>query len=164
MVISDSTFKGNRTDKSGKIIQDFLAEKNIETQTYEIIPDIKEKISSRLISLADNEDYDLVITTGGTGFGPKDVTPEATLEVIEKQAPGIVEAIRKHGKDRTPYAMLSREVAGIRGTTVIITMPGSSKGAKESMQALFPGLLHAFPMLWGSGHDGDKNWLKKKDE
>jgi len=163
LVISDSTFAGTRQDKSGKLIREFLALQKVQTGTYEILPDDAEKISARLIVLADDEGYDLIFTTGGTGFGPKDVTPEATLKVIEKQAPGIAEAIRRHGKERTPYAMLSREVAGIRGTTVIINLPGSSKGAEESMQALFPGLLHAFPMLWGGGHDDDKKWVRKKD-
>jgi molybdenum cofactor synthesis domain-containing protein len=113
-----------------------------------------------LRQLAD-ENIDLIITTGGTGFGPKDITPEATANVIEKEAPGLVETIRRYGKERTPYAMLSRELAGIRGKTVIINLPGSSKGAQESMEALFPGLLHAFPMLWGGGHDEKKRWVKK---
>ncbi|KAA3614781.1 MAG: bifunctional molybdenum cofactor biosynthesis protein MoaC/MoaB [Calditrichaeota bacterium] len=161
LVLSDSTYEGNREDKSGKIIQSYLKEKSLETEFYEILPDDIQKIKNRLIELSDDEKCDLIFTTGGTGFGPKDFTPEATLEVIEKEAPGIVEAIRKHGKERTPYAMLAREAAGIRGTSVIINLPGSSKGAEESLQALFPGLLHAFPMLWGGGHDGNKKWVKK---
>jgi len=162
LVLSDSTYEGNRKDKSGKIIQAYLEEKSLKTTFYEILPDDEQKIKVRLLELADNEKCDLIFTTGGTGFGPKDITPEATLQVIEKEAPGIVEAIRKHGKERTPYAMLAREVAGIRGNTVIINLPGSSRGAEESLQALFPGLLHAFPMLWGGGHDGDKKWIKKQ--
>lgn len=161
LVISDSTYAKSRKDNSGKIIQEFLVSKNAKSSYYKVLPDDPQMIKEELIDLADKQDFDLVITTGGTGFGPKDGTPEATLEVIERQAPGIVEAIRKHGKERTPYAMLSREVAGIRGTTLIINLPGSSKGALEGMQALFPGLLHAFPMMWGGGHDGDKNWVKK---
>ena len=161
LVLSDSTFSGDREDKSGKIIQAYLKEKSLETKFYEILPDNEQKIKVRLLELADNEKCDLIFTTGGTGFGPKDLTPEATLQVIEKEAPGIVEAIRKHGKERTPYAMLAREVAGIRGTTVIINLPGSSKGAEESLQAFFPGLLHAFPMLWGGGHDDNKKWVKR---
>lgn len=162
LVLSDSTYEGKRDDKSGKIIRDYLKGLSLETSFYEILPDDLQKIQTRLIELADKEDCDLIFTTGGTGFGPKDLTPEATLKVIEKAAPGIVEAIRKHGKERTPYAMLAREVAGIRGTTLIINLPGSSKGAEESLQALFPGLLHAFPMLWGGGHDGNKKWNKRK--
>ena len=85
-------------------------------------------------------------------MGPNDVTPEATLPVIEKEIPGIAEAMRKHGKERTPYAMLAREVCGMRKQSVIINLPGSSKGAKESLEALFPGLLHGFLMMWGGKH------------
>ena len=161
IVISDSTYAGKRKDTSGKIIKEFLENKNINTSLYEILPDDPRQISEKLCDLADNQDFDLIFTTGGTGFGLKDVTPETILEIIDKAAPGIVEAIRKHGKERTPYAMLSREVAGVRGNTLIITLPGSSKGASESLQALFPGLLHAFPMMWGGGHDENKKWTKK---
>jgi len=160
IVISDSTHAGKREDKSGIIIKEFLESKNIQTSLYEILPDDSKLISGRFKDLADNQKYDLVFSTGGTGFGPKDITPESVLEILDKTAPGIVEAIRKHGKERTPYAMLSREVAGIRGNTLIITLPGSTKGALESMQALFPGLLHVFPMMWGGGHDS-KKWIKK---
>jgi len=153
LVISDSTYQGKREDKSGKIIQKFLSQHGLETKFYELLPDNQAMISQRLKELVDNEKVDLIISTGGTGLGPKDVTPEATQAVIEKQIPGIEETIRRHGKERTPFAMLSREVAGLRGQAVIITLPGSSKGAKESMEALFPGLLHSFPMIWGGGHE-----------
>ena len=152
LVISDSTFAGTREDKSGKIINEFLAKQNIEVKVYEILPDDLEKIQNRLKELSDKEKIELVITTGGTGFGPKDLTPEATLTILEKQIPGVTETIRRHGKERTPYAMLSRETAGIRGKSVIINLPGSSKGAKESMESLFPGLLHIYPMMNGGGH------------
>ncbi len=152
LVISDSTYAGTRKDKSGKIISEFLKSKQVDVAVYDILPDVPEQIKSRIVELADKEKIDLIITTGGTGLGPKDYTPETTAEIIDKDAPGIVEAIRKHGKDRTPFAMLSRELAGVRGKTLIINLPGSSRGAKESMEALFPGILHAFPMLWGGGH------------
>jgi len=152
LVISDSTFAGKREDRSGKIIKEFLTTQPIETEFYEILPDDKDKISSRLIELVDNEKIELILTTGGTGMGPNDVTPEATLHVIEKEIPGIAEAMRKHGRDRTPYAMLAREICGIRKQSVIINLPGSSKGAKESLEALFPGLLHGFLMMWGGKH------------
>ena len=152
LVISDSTFKGAREDKSGKIIKNYLTEKEINVEVYDVLPDLKEQITERLIELTDSDKIDLIFTTGGTGFGPKDYTPEATKPVLDKEAPGIAEAIRKHGKDRTPFAMLSRELCGIRGQTIIINLPGSSRGAKESLEALFPGLLHGFPMLWGGGH------------
>ncbi|MCK6620579.1 MAG: bifunctional molybdenum cofactor biosynthesis protein MoaC/MoaB [Calditrichaceae bacterium] len=152
LVISDSTFAGQREDKSGKIIQQFLEKQEVSVAVYEVLPDEKEQIRERLIQLADREKIDLLFTTGGTGLGPRDVTPEATREVIHKEIPGIAEALRKHGKERTPYAMLSREVSGLRGNCLIVNLPGSSKGAQESMEALFPGLLHAFPMMRGFGH------------
>jgi molybdenum cofactor biosynthesis protein MoaC len=152
LVISDTTHAGKRRDKSGKIIQEFLADKPVKIEFYEILPDEKEMIAERLRVLTDNEKVKLIFTTGGTGLGPRDVTPEATLTVIDRSVPGIVEAIRSHGRDRTPFAMLSRGEAGVRGDCVIINLPGSSKGALESLQALFPGLLHIFPMLEGKSH------------
>jgi len=151
--MSDSTAAGQREDKSGRVIADFLANQPVTVDCYEVLPDDKEVIAARLKRLADEEGCQLVFTTGGTGLGPRDVTPEATLSVIERSVPGIAEAIRKHGKERTPFSMLSRGEAGVRGQCLIINMPGSSRGALESMQALFPGLLHIFPMMEGKGHE-----------
>lgn len=156
LVISDSTFAGKREDKSGKIIREFLAGQPLAVDVYEILPDDGELISNRLRELIDNEGVRLIFTTGGTGLGPKDLTPEAAQRVIDKEVPGIAEAIRRHGKERTPYAMLSREVVGLRGESLIITLPGSSKGASESLEAIFPGLLHIFPMMAGGGHGKKK--------
>jgi molybdenum cofactor biosynthesis protein MoaC len=152
LVISDSTHAGKRKDKSGKVIQDFLKNQPVKNDFYEVLPDEKELIAERLRQLADTEKVKLIFTTGGTGLGPRDVTPEATLAVIDRSVPGIVEAVRSFGKDRTPFAMLSRGEAGVRGDSVIVNLPGSSKGAQESLQALFPGLLHIFPMMQGKGH------------
>ncbi len=152
LVISDSTHAGTRKDKSGLIIKDFLADKPVDIAFYEILPDDRQLIPTRLKKLADDDGCRLVFTTGGTGLGPRDVTPEATLDAIDRTVPGIVEAIRRHGKDRTPYAMLSRGEAGERNGCLIINVPGSSNGALESLQALFPGLLHIFPMMDGKGH------------
>jgi len=152
LVMSDSTFAGDREDKSGKVIAEFLTGQPVAVACYEVLPDDRETIASRLKKLSDQEGFQLVFTTGGTGLGPRDVTPEATLAVIERSVPGIVEAIRRHGKERTPYAMLSRGEAGLRGECLIINLPGSSRGALESLQALFPGVLHIFPMLAGKGH------------
>lgn len=152
LVISDSTFEGKREDRSGKIIKEFLSTQPIDVKLYEILPDDKERIQKRLIELVDQENIGLIFTTGGTGMGPKDVTPEATKTVIEKEIPGIAEAMRKHGKERTPYAMLAREVCGMRKKSVIINLPGSSRGAKESLEAIFPGLLHGFLMIAGGKH------------
>lgn len=156
LVISDSTHAGKRKDKSGLIIKEFLEDQPVNVSVYEVLPDERKLISEKLIALAEDEKMQLVFTTGGTGLGPRDVTPEATLDVLERTVPGIVEAIRKHGKDRTPFAMLSRGEAGVRGDCVIINLPGSSKGTMESLQALFPGLLHIFPMMRGKGHGKKK--------
>jgi len=162
LVMSDSTYAGTREDKSGKLIVEFLSKHPVLVDCYEVLPDDREIIAARLRKLADEEQFQLVFTTGGTGLGPRDVTPEATLAVLQRTVPGIAEAIRKHGKDRTPYAMLSRGEAGLRGDCLIINLPGSSKGAEESLQALFPGLLHIFPMIQGKGHEG-KEHKKDKD-
>ncbi len=152
LVISTSTYQGTREDKSGRIIQQYLQAQPVEVAVYEILPDEKDRIQNRILELVKQEHCDLVITTGGTGFGPTDFTPEATRPLLEKEAPGIAEKLRDYGSQRTPYAMLSREVAGTIDRSLVITLPGSSNGARESMEALFPGILHIFPMLRGGGH------------
>lgn len=162
LVISDSTFRGEREDKSGKIIQEKLGTHACEVVVYKILPDDKTALTNELKHLADEEGLDLIMTTGGTGLGPKDVTPEATNAVIQRTAPGIVEVMRGYGQKRTPFAMLSRNAAGVRGKTLIINLPGSSRGAGESMDALFPGILHGLRMLWGAGHE-EKHKEKKPD-
>ncbi len=161
LVISDSTFAGKREDKSGKIIVEFLKTQPVEIKFYEILPDDSAMISNRLLELADIEKLDLILTTGGTGLGPKDITPETAKKLFDKEAVGIAEAIRKFGNERTPYSMLSRESAGLRDKTLIINLPGSSKGVRESLQAIFPGVLHAFPMIWGGGHDASNKRREK---
>jgi cyclic pyranopterin phosphate synthase len=150
VVTSDGTAAGTREDKSGRLICDRLRSFGIEPR-YEILPDDEEKIVSLLRELID-QDTDLVVTTGGTGLGPRDVTVEATRRVIEREVPGVLEASRSYGQSRTPYAMLSRGVAGVCGRTLIVNLPGSSRGADESMNAILPGLFHAYPMLRGGGH------------
>ena len=152
LVLSDSTLAGKRKDKSGKVIQEFLENQPVKIDFYEVLPDNKEVIAERLCQLVDKEKVKLIFTTGGTGLGPRDVTPEATLSVIDRSVPGIVEAVRSHGRERTPFAMLSRGEAGVRKKSLIVNLPGSSRGARESLQALFPGLLHIFPMIQGKGH------------
>jgi cyclic pyranopterin phosphate synthase len=153
LVISDSTFAGRREDTAGRIIRDFLEQQQAAVDVLEVLPDQPERITARLLELADHQDFQLIFTCGGTGLGPKDRTVEATRQVIEREVPGIAEAIRGHGRERTPYAMLSRGLAGVRGRCLIVNLPGSAKGALESLQALFPGLLHIFPMIHGEGHD-----------
>ena len=152
LVLSDSIAAGEKDDRSGRLIVERLEKEGFTVGDYRIIPDDPEQIRDTLIHYADVDKYDLVLTTGGTGFSPRDNTPEAMHEVIERDIPGIPEALRNYGQDRTPYAMLSRGKAGIRGNTIVVNLPGSSKGVAESLDALFPGLMHAFGMLRGNGH------------
>jgi cyclic pyranopterin monophosphate synthase len=151
LVSSDSTASGKRKDKSGALIRDRILKEDAEVVSYDILPDDADKIESWLKEQC-AVGIDLIFTTGGSGLGPRDCTVEATKKVIEKEVPGITEAARAHGRERTPYAMLSRAVAGVRGKTMIVNLPGSSAGAAESLDALLPGLLHAFKMMRGGGH------------
>lgn len=151
VVTSDGTSEGKREDTSGKVIQAKLQNLGIENPEYTILPDEKDEILKTLKKLCD-EGFQLVITTGGTGLGPRDVTVEATEEVIERELPGAAETMRAYGQKRTPYAMLSRGVVGVKGKTLIVNVPGSSKGAEESMDALFPALFHSYGMINGGGH------------
>lgn len=150
IVTSDSTHAGEREDRSGRLVCERLSSFGI-TPKYEILPDDREVITKRLRDLI-ADGMNLILTSGGTGLGPRDVTVEATLQVIEREIPGVVEAARTFGQERTPYAMLSRGVAGVCGKTVIVNLPGSSRGAEETMNAIFPGILHAYGMLQGEGH------------
>ncbi len=150
-VCSDSIFAGDKEDKSGKIIVEKLGLSGVETSHYEIIPDEVEVIQERTISFA--KENQLVIFTGGTGLSPRDVTPEALESVLETRIPGIEEAIRKYGQDRMPYAMLSRSVVGTLSNALVLALPGSANGAKESMDAIFPHVLHVFHILKGNNHD-----------
>ena len=152
IVTSDGTFAGKRKDRSGILIKNFLEELGIPVKEYLILPDDKAKIQSALRTLFEKE-YNLVLTTGGTGLSPRDVTVEATKEVIDREVPGIVEVARHFGQQRTPYAMLSRGIAGLKGSMLIINLPGSSKGVSESLHALFPAVLHSYGMMEGFGHD-----------
>ena len=151
LTVSDSTAQGKREDKSGKIIQEKLRNLQINAIQHFILPDEVELIRQQCLKLCESG-VDLIITTGGTGVGPRDVTVEAIEDLLDKKTPAVMEAIRNFGQKRTPYAMLSRGVAGIRGKTFILTLPGSSRGASESMDAIFPAILHLYPMLKGKGH------------
>ncbi len=152
LVMSDSIASGKKDDLSGQLIVDRLKEEGVDVVDYKIIPDDTERIKKELIGYVDEVKVDLVLTTGGTGFSPRDFAPEATREVLERLIPGIPEALRAYGQDRTPYSMLSRGIAGIRGRTLIVNLPGSKKGVADSLDALFPAVLHSFKMLWGGGH------------
>lgn len=152
LTISDKCSKGQREDKSGKIVQELIKVLPAEVVKYEIIPDEKELIKKKLIDYSDNLKVDLVLTDGGTGFTARDITPEATKEVIEKEVPGIPEAMRVECLKLTKRAMLSRAVAGIRGRTLIINLPGSSRGAQESLEVIRDGLGHGLDMLAEKEH------------
>jgi cyclic pyranopterin monophosphate synthase len=150
-VCSDSIFAGDKEDKSGKIIVEKLAVCGVETTHYEVIPDEVDAIQERTKLFS--QENQLVIFTGGTGLSPRDVTPEALEPLLETRIPGIEEAIRKYGQDRMPYAMLSRSVVGTLGNALVLALPGSTNGAKESMDAIFPHVLHVFHILKGNNHD-----------
>jgi cyclic pyranopterin monophosphate synthase len=147
IVISDSVSKGERRDKSGKLAVERLNSSGFEVVDYRVIPDDASQIESSLIIACDEWKVDLVLTCGGTGLGPHDVTPEATGRLLDKEVIGISEALRIHGQKRTPLSMLSRGAAGVRGKTVIVNLPGSVKAVSESLDALIPGILHASKML-----------------
>lgn len=152
LIMSDKGSRGEREDKSGQQIETMLGSQ-FSVDYYDMIPDEKDLIAERLKMLCDELKLDLVLTSGGTGFAPRDVTPEATMEVIEKSVPGISEAIRALGMQNTPKAMLSRGVSGLRGKTLIINMPGSVKGVRESLQAVLPVLPHGLDTLKGDSSE-----------
>ncbi|AXT55895.1 bifunctional molybdenum cofactor biosynthesis protein MoaC/MoaB [Aquimarina sp. MMG015] len=152
VVCSDSISEGHKEDKAGKAIIEKLEECGVTISTYTIIPDEINEIQQQVKQLREN---DLIIFTGGTGLSPRDVTPEALLPLVERRIPGIEEAIRTYGQNRMPYAMLSRSVAGVIGESLILALPGSTNGAKESMEAIFPAVLHTFRILKGAKHDGN---------
>ena len=151
ITISDKGARGERIDTSGPAICAILESKGWNVTYTGIIPDEKEQIKAELIKCADEMKFSLVLTTGGTGFSPRDITPEATLEVIERRTPGIPEAMRAESLRITPKGCLSRSEAGIRGRTLIINLPGSEKAAKENLMAVIDPVEHGLEMLLGSG-------------
>lgn len=152
IIMSDKGSRGEREDLSSQEIKRVLGEEyNVEF--YEIIPDERDMIIERLHYACDGLKLDLVLTSGGTGFAERDVTPEASLEVIEKLVPGIPEAMRLYGMQHTPRAMLTRAVAGIRGKTLIVNLPGSVKGVRESLEAIIPALPHGLDTLAGQSSE-----------
>ena len=153
IVCSDSISEGKKEDQAGKAIIDKLQAHDVQIQGYEIIPDDLETIRSKAFELSEN--VNLLIYTGGTGLSMRDVTPEALEPILERRIPGIEEAIRSYGQDRMPYAMLSRSLAGTLGNCLVLALPGSTNGAKESMDAVFPHLLHVFKILRGAQHNSN---------
>ncbi len=151
VVSSDSVSSGVKEDSSGKAIKDKLTSHGVEVFHYGIVPDEESIIVKTVLDLC-SKGAQLVIITGGTGLSPRDRTPEAVLPILERTLPGVEEAIRSFGQERTPYSMLSRSVAGVIGNTIILALPGSTRGAEESMDAIFPALFHAYPMMLGRQH------------
>ncbi|NRS88813.1 molybdenum cofactor biosynthesis protein MoaC [Flavobacterium sp. 7E] len=151
MVCSDSVSSGKKEDRAGKVISDKIKNLGLSVSNYIVIPDEVLDIQDTINKLCD-KNMDLVILTGGTGLSDRDVTPEAVIPLLDRRIPGIEEAIRAYGQDRTPYAMLSRSVVGFKGDTLIMALPGSTAGAGESMDAVFPSVLHLFKILKGFNH------------
>jgi molybdenum cofactor synthesis domain-containing protein len=149
LTISDRGYRGERTDTSGPLIREILQKVGFTIVQLDILPDDQRLIEERLRYLADESCLDLLVTTGGTGLSPQDVTPEATLAIIHRQIPGMAEAMRAASLKKTPHAMLSRAVAGIRGQCLIVNLPGSAKGAQENLEAVLPAIEHALDKIQG---------------
>ena len=149
LIASDKGYSGERTDESGKVLIEAFSRPGYEIVEYKILPDEREIISRNLCRQADDLGIDLILTSGGTGFSPRDITPEATLDVVQRQVPGISEAIRQKSLEFTPYAMLSRGISGIRNKTLIINLPGSPKAVRECIEVIVPVLPHAIGILKG---------------
>lgn len=165
LVISDSIAAGGKTDRSGRTIVDWLEAEGLAVVDYRIVADDVAGIRNAILDYVDAQKLDLVITTGGTGVSPRDNTPEAVQDLFEKELPGVAEAVRAYGQERTPYSMLSRSTAGIRGKSLILNLPGSTGGVRDAMDVLFPSVLHAYKMLWGGGHpDRDISEEVKKEK
>lgn len=147
LTVSTSGAQGEREDTSGQAIREVFEKQGYQVVRYEVVSDEKDIIAERLSQWADSADVDLIVTTGGTGLGHRDVTPEACLSVLDKEVPGLAEAMRANTLQFTPMAMLSRSVAGIRGHTLIITLPGSPKGVRECLDVVNPVLPHALELL-----------------
>lgn len=158
LTLSDKGSRGEREDISGKAIHEIVETIKGEVEQYEIIPDERELIEEYLIRYADEYKLDLIITTGGTGLGKRDVTPEATLAVIDKEVPGMAEEMRRVSREKTSHAMLSRAVVGTRGDSLIINLPGSPKGVRENLEAIIKVVPHAIQILQGTFGDHPKKF------
>ena len=157
--VSDRSFRGERPDAGGPLVAELLRKAGYDVRETALVPDEQPQIEAMLKKLADEGRVDLIVTTGGTGFAPRDVTPEATIAVCQRLTPGIPEAMRYASLAITPRAMLSRAAAGIRGRTLIINLPGSPKAARENLEAVLPALEHGLEMLQGQ----QANCAERKD-
>ena len=153
LTVSDRSFRGERPDTGGPLVADLLETGGYEVVRQDIVPDEQPEIEAMLKAIADSGEFQLLVTTGGTGFAPRDVTPEATLAVCDRLTPGIPEAMRYASLQITPRATLSRAQAGIRKGTLIVNLPGSPKAAKENLEAVLPALSHGLEMLSGKPAD-----------
>jgi molybdenum cofactor synthesis domain-containing protein len=153
ITLSDKGSKGEREDESGIVIRDMVAGICADVRHYEVLPDERERIVAVLKRHADSGAIDLILTTGGTGVAPRDVTPEATREVIDRELPGMSEAMRAASLKKTPHAMLSRGVAGIRKQTLIVNLPGSPRAVRENLAVILPALIHAIEKIKGDPSD-----------
>lgn len=153
LTVSDRSSKGSRADTSGPALLSKLADAGLNVNLVDVVPDEVSEISRILVEWSDKIGLDLILTTGGTGVSPRDVTPEATMAVITRLIPGMGEAMRAASLSKTPHAMLSRAVAGVRGRTLIINLPGSPKGAIENLEAVLPAIPHAIAKIQGDQSD-----------
>lgn len=153
LTASDRGARGEREDKSGKVIEEIVQRLGGEVREYAMVPDDLESIREKLIYFADQLKAEVILTTGGTGLSPRDNTPEATLSVIEKVVPGLAEVMRSESLKKTPHAMLSRAVCGVRGNSLIINLPGSPKAVRECLEFIEPALPHAIELMKGRVSD-----------
>lgn len=150
---SDKGSKGEREDRSGEVIREIVAQQGWEVTDYIVLPDERHELSEKMQEWCDSYKVDLILTTGGTGFSKRDCTPEATLDIVEKQVPGIPEAMRYYSLQITPRAMLSRSIAGIRKDTLIVNLPGSPKAVRENLESIIGSLEHGIGILQGSSSE-----------
>jgi molybdenum cofactor synthesis domain-containing protein len=148
LTLSDKGSRGEREDESGRVLQEMVAPLG-EIVRYQVIPDEEELIVATLVEWVDKDGVDLILTTGGTGLSARDITPEATARVIEREIPGMAEAMRAASMAKTPHAMISRALAGVRRQSMIINLPGSPKGVRENLEVVYPALEHALLKLKG---------------
>jgi molybdenum cofactor synthesis domain-containing protein len=153
LTLSDKGARGEREDRSGPALEAWLAERGVTVLHTEVAPDELDIIFVKLEGWADSGAFDLILTTGGTGVSPRDVTPDATRQIVEREIPGFGEVMRRTSMEKTPHAMISRAIAGIRGRTLIINLPGSPGGAVENLAAVWPAVPHAVAKLQGDKSD-----------
>lgn len=161
LTASDKGSRGEREDESGRVIREMVESADGEVTVYDVVPDELDVLRDKLTEYADEHNVNLVLTTGGTGLSPRDNTPEATLAVIQKQVPGMAEAMRAFGLQKTPHAMLSRAVCGIRRQTLIVNLPGSPRAVRENLSVIMPAIPHALQVLCGEASECAN--LRQKD-